>query len=60
MYFQWNVKMRRDGEKSFKVIKVYAKTRDEARTGALRIYEKTNSIDYSLAACEASKIKKVG
>lgn len=52
--------MRRDGEKSFKVIKVYAKTRDEARTGALRIYEKTNSIDYSLAACEASKIKKVG
>lgn len=51
--------MRRDGEKSFKVIKVYARNRNEARIGALRIHEKYKTIYFSLAACEASKIKKV-
>lgn len=58
MYYQWQVKMRRDGEKSFKVVNVFARNRDEARKGALKIHEKTNGADYSLAACEASKIKK--
>lgn len=56
-YSKWIVKMRRDGEKSFKVIFVFARNRDEARKGALNIHEKTHGIDYSIASCEASRVK---
>jgi len=57
IYSRWNVKLRRDGEKTFKTVQVFARSRDEARKGALKIYEKTNYVSYSMAACEASRIK---
>lgn len=55
----WNVKMRRDNVKSFTIVQVYARNRREARVSALKKYERTNGIDFTIAACEATKVKNL-
>jgi hypothetical protein len=56
---KWSVKLRHLGwhKKNSRIIFVYCRTRDEARKAALSQYEKYNGIDFSMYACEASKVK---
>ena len=61
LQIKWSVKLRHLdwNKKNSRIVFVFAANRDEARKAALRIYEKTNGVDFSMYACESNKIKAV-